>query len=106
MNILLIFFAIPLATIILSIILETLINCSIKVAGITFSIFLVLAFSLGGTTPLIVAAIIYTLISFITALITMIIKNRIIRNCNCNNISNNCNVLNNNNNTYACSRRR
>lgn len=67
MNILLIFFAIPIATIILSAILETFIRCPIKVAGIFFSIFLVLAFILGGTAELIVAAIVYTIISFITA---------------------------------------
>ena len=76
MNILLIFFAIPLATIILSIIFETLIQCPIKVAGIAFSIFIIVAFALGGTAVLIVAAIVYTIISFITAFITMIIRNR------------------------------
>ena len=41
MNILLIFFAIPLAVIILSAILESLINCPFKVAGIFFAIFIV-----------------------------------------------------------------
>ena len=46
MNVLLIFFAIPLATIILSVILQTLINCPFKVAGIAFSIFIVVAFAL------------------------------------------------------------
>ncbi len=96
MNILLIFFAIPLATIILSIILQTLICCPFKIAGIAFSIFVVLAFALGGTAALIVAAIIYTIISFLAAVITMIIQNRsnsceeneYIWNNNC---TNNCN---------------
>ena len=39
MNTLLIFFALPLATIILSAIFETFINCPFKVAGIAFSIY-------------------------------------------------------------------
>ena len=69
MNMLLIYFAIPISTIILSAILETFIYCPLKVAGIFFSIFLVVAFAYGGTSELIVAAIIYTIISFITALI-------------------------------------
>ena len=82
MNILLIFFAIPLAVIILSAILETFIHCPFKVAGIFFSIFIVVAFALGGTAILIVATIIYTLISLITASIVRIIINR---RCNENN---------------------
>lgn len=76
MNILLIFFAIPVAVIILSIILETFIKCPIKVAGIFFAIFLVLAFLLGGTAELIVAAILYTIISFIAACLTEVICSR------------------------------
>lgn len=75
MNMLLIFFAIPLAVIILSAILETFINCPVKVAGIFFSIFIVVAFALGGTAELIVLAIIYTIISFITALSVKILLN-------------------------------
>ena len=73
MNILLFFFAIPIAVIILSAIFETFINSPVKVAGIFFSIFLVLAFILGGTPELIVAAIVYTIISFITAYIVKIL---------------------------------
>lgn len=92
MNILLIFFAIPVATIILAGILETFINCPIKVAGIFFSIFLVVAFALGGTVELLVAAIIYTIIAFITAFIVMIIRNRQRNNC----CRNNCDYRNNN----------
>ena len=96
MNILLIFFAIPLAVIILSAILESFINCPFKVAGIFFSIFIVLAFAFGGTAELIVAAIVYTLISFITAVIIRYVINR---RCNCcENDNNNCNSCN------SCSR--
>ena len=82
MNVLLIFFAIPLATIILSAIFETFIHCPIKVAGIFFSIFIVVAFALGGSAELIVTAIIYSILSLITALIVRVVVNR---QCNQNN---------------------
>ena len=72
---LLIFFAIPLAVIILSAILETFINCPLKVAGIFFSIFIVVAFALGGSAEFIVLAIIYTIISFVTAFSIKILLN-------------------------------
>lgn len=76
MNILLIFFAIPLAVIILAAILETFIHCPFKVAGIFFAIFIVVAFALGGDAIYIVAAIIYTLLAFIIAALVRIIINR------------------------------
>jgi len=101
MNILLIFFAIPLATIILASIFETFIRCPLKVAGIAFSIFLIVAFALGGTATLIVAAIIYTIIAFIAAFITMLIQNRIEdrqNSCGCDYY--NSNTFNNNGNNY------
>lgn len=98
MNVLLIFFAIPLAVIILSAILESFINCPFKVAGIFFSIFIVVAFALGGTAELLVASIVYTIISFITAVIIRFIINR--RCCsrntdeNCNTCRSNCDSCN------------
>ena len=98
MNILLIFFAIPLATIILSSIFETIIRCPLKIAGIAFSIFLIIAFALSGSSESIVLVIIYTIISFIAAFITMIIQNRLE---NGENSSNGCF----NNNCRSCSRR-
>lgn len=76
MNTLLVFFALPLATIILSAIFETFINCPCKIAGIAFAIYLIVAFALGGTIELVVAAIIYTIIAFVTALIVNLIQNR------------------------------
>lgn len=76
MNVLLIFFAIPIAVIILSIILETYMKSPLKVAGIFFSIFFVLAVALGGTAELIIASIVYTLISLITAYIIDLITFR------------------------------
>ena len=81
MNTLLVFFSILIAIIILSVILETFIKYPIKVAGIFFAIFLVVAFALGGTAELIVLAIAYTILSFIAAYLTSIICCR--RNC-CN----------------------
>ena len=66
---LLIFFAIPIATIILAAIIEWLIRSPLKVVGIFFSIFLVTAASLGATIELFFAALVYTIISFITAFI-------------------------------------
>ena len=75
MNTLLVFFALPLATIILSGIFQTIINSPIKIAGIAFAIYLIVAFALGGTIELIVAAIIYTILALITALIVQFIQN-------------------------------
>lgn len=69
MNTLLVFFALPLATIILAGIFETFINCPLKVAGIAFAIYLIVAFALGGTIEFIVAAIIYTILALVTALL-------------------------------------
>ena len=76
MNTLLVFFALPLATIILAGIFETFINSPIKVAGIAFAIYLIVAFALGGTIDLVVAAIVYTIIALITALIVNCFINR------------------------------
>lgn len=100
MNILLFFFAIPIATIILSAIFETLINSPVKVAGIFFSIFLVVAFILGGSAELIVAAIIYTIISFVTAYIVKIITNKNKCNISCERKINNYDEYNFRNNNF------
>ena len=68
MNLLLLFFAIPLAVIILSIVLQKILNCPWLVAATFFAIFLILTFTIGNIEFL-VLAIAYTIISFITALI-------------------------------------
>lgn len=65
-EILLIFFAIPVAVIILSAIFETIINSPLKIAGIVFSIFLIVAFATIGSIGL-VADVVYTILSYITA---------------------------------------
>lgn len=86
MNTLLIFFALPIAVIIISIALQKIFKCPFLVAGIIFAIFLVVTFVIGNLTFLI-ATIVYTILSFITAVITKIVY-RILReleerNCNC-----------------------
>ncbi len=68
-NILLLYFALPVAITILSIIFETLINCPIKIAGITFSILLIFTFAVADETFLIFT-ILYTILSFVVAWIT------------------------------------
>lgn len=76
MNTLLFFFAIPIAIIILSSIFQTIIKCPMKIAGIIFSAFLIVAFALtANTEELLIATIIYTIISYISAYITCIIMN-------------------------------
>ena len=70
--ILLIFFAIPILVIVVSISLQKLLKCPGLVAAIIFAIFLVITFIVGNLIFL-VAAIIYAIISFITAVIICLI---------------------------------
>lgn len=101
MNTLLLFFALPIATIILSIVLLKILRCPILVSATFFAIYLILTYSVFNTDFLIFA-ISYTILSYITALITKTICNvaekinscidnripnlRNIRECICNNI--------------------
>lgn len=88
MNILLIFFAIPLAVIIFSIALQKIFKCPFIVAGIIFAIFLIITFIVNQLIFL-VATIIYTIIALITAFIVKIIcrileeRNECRRRCDC-----------------------
>ena len=75
MNILLIFFALPIAVIIISAVLEKLLRCPIAVASLIFAIFLVVTFAVFEVTFLI-ATLVYTIIAFITAVIVQIFKKR------------------------------
>ena len=108
MNILLIFFALPIAVIIISAILQKLLKNPIAVASLVFAVFLVVTFAAFDETFLI-ATLIYTLLALITALIVKFIceannnnlcelLNDILRNGNSgnllNNVSNNCNTNN------------
>lgn len=86
MNILLIFFALPIAVIIISIALQKILKCPALVAGIIFAIFLIVTFVVNNLNFLI-AAIVYAIISFITAYITCFVGRIIDRigngDCSC-----------------------
>ena len=104
MNTLLIFFALPIAVIIISIALQKILKCPALVAAIIFAIFLIVTFVVNNLNFLI-AAIVYAIISFITAYITCLIGRLLARMgdmgccnrrnpCGCresNGRSNNCN---------------
>ena len=75
-NILLLFFALPIATIIISIALQKVLDNPLLVAAIIFSIFLVVTFIIGDLN-LLIATIVYTILSFLTAaIINYIDENR------------------------------
>lgn len=123
MNNLLIFFAIPVATIILAIVLQKILKCPLLVAATFFAIFLIVTFAAFDESFL-VFAILYTLLALITALIVRFIccliqnsDNSCINgdamqnNCMCENNNsdndddNNCGC-NNNSNSCGCNRSR
>ena len=100
MNTLLIFFAFPIAVIIISAILQKLLRNPIAVAALIFAIFLIVTFAAFDETFLI-ATLVYTLIALITALIV-----KFICESNLNTVSNILNNNgNNNSNSCGCSRR-
>ena len=72
MNTLLIFFAIPVATIILAIVLQKVLNSPLLVAGTFFAIFLIITFAAFDVSFLVIA-ILYTLLAFITAILARFI---------------------------------
>lgn len=80
-TLLLIFFAIPIAVIIISIALQKIFKCPFLVSAIIFAIFLVVTFIVGNLIFL-VATIAYAILAFVTAIITQIIC-RILRELEC-----------------------
>lgn len=72
MEILLVFFALPLAVIIISIALQKILKNPVLVAAIIFAIGLIVTFIIGNLIILVIT-IIYTIISYITAFITCLI---------------------------------
>ena len=74
MNNLLIFFAFPIAVIIVSVVLEKLLDNPVIVAALVFSAFLIVTFTAFDETFLI-ATLAYTVLAFITALITNFLLN-------------------------------
>lgn len=73
MNNLLIFFALPLATIIIAVVLERLWNNYILVTLFTFAVYLIVAFAVGDSA-LLVLVIIYTFLAFIAAFLSMLFR--------------------------------
>lgn len=80
-----IFFALPLATILLAIVLQKILRSPILVAITFFAIYLIVAFVAFSDTlaEAIIAAIIYTIIAYITAYIALIICGIKRRFCHC-----------------------
>lgn len=111
MNTLLLFFALPVATILLSVVLQKILNSPILVAITAFAIYLIVTFAVFDEAFL-VFAIVYTILAYITAVLTNYIC-RLIRCCNSNqdNDSGNCLCCNsnddneNNNDESACQNR-
>ena len=91
MNNLLLFFALPVATILLSIVLQKILNCPILVAITAFAIYLIVTFSAFNETFLIYA-IVYTIIAYITAAVTRFIMRIIECQNSQNNQSNDSNI--------------
>ena len=79
MNTLLIFFAFPIATIILAAVIQTLLRSPIAVAAVFFSIFLIITFAFFDANFLI-ATIVYTILAFLSAAIVKLIR-KIIKRC-------------------------
>lgn len=123
MNNLLIFFALPIAVIIISAILQKLLKCPIMVAALIFAIFLVVTFT-AFDEMFLIATFAYTVLAFITALLVRALcQSNNNNNCLCetltnllnnatedntnsntavlNEILNNINSANNNNNTNS-----
>lgn len=106
MNILLIFFALPIAVIIISAILEKVLRCPVAVAALIFAIFLIVTFAAFDETFLI-ATLAYTIIAFITAVIVKFLceENRENKHNNDDDDDSNCaclsNILSSNNNNNS-----
>lgn len=90
MNLLLIFFAFPIAVIIISLILQKLLKNPVLVAAFIFAIFIVITFAFFNEIFLI-ATFAYTILAFITAFLVS-------RFCNLGNDNNGCNFCRNGNN--------
>lgn len=103
MNLLLLFFALPIATIILAIVLEKILRCPFLTAATFFAIYLIVAFSLFDASFL-VFVIAYTILAFLAAFLAEIFFKR------CNNNERKCSIRwctcnQNNNNTITLSDR-
>lgn len=99
MDILLIF-VLPISTIILSIVLQKILKCPALVAATFFAIFLIVAYTTTLGTNFLIYVIIYTILSYVTAVLTRLVCNIIIKcgGCSCNSINCICGNTNNNGN--------
>ena len=93
MNTILLFFVLPISTIILSIVLQKILNCPILVGATFFAIFLIVTYAIDSN--LLIFAIAYTILAYVTAIISRVICNiieKINRCCNQHerNITNGC----------------
>ena len=105
MNILLLFFALPISTILLSIVLQKVLKCPLLVAATFFAIYLIVTY-VAFDSSFLVYVILYTILAYVTAVLTRLICNileRLNRICN-NNVtsclcenSNDSNANNSNN---------
>ncbi len=73
-----IFFALPVATILLAIVLQKILKCPILVAITFFAIYLIVSFAAFSSylAEALIATIIYTIIAFVTAYIVRLICER------------------------------
>ena len=87
MDNLLIYFALPIATIILAIVLQKLVRNPLAVAAVFFAIYLIVTFAAFDINFL-VLAILYTILAYVTALLTKVIMELIKEHHHCNNHDN------------------
>lgn len=95
MNTLLLLFALPISTIILSIVLQKILKCPILVAATFFAIYLIVAFAFFDSSFLIFV-IIYTILAYVTAVLTRLICNILERLRCLTREQNNCSCINSN----------
>ena len=102
MNVLLIFFALPVATIILAIVLQKILKCPILVGATFFAIYLIIAFIIAPSGTLLIYVIVYSILAYITAVLTCLICRLINRFGNIiGDCSNSCNICGDNNTNSA-----
>ena len=95
------FFILPLAVIIFSIAFQRLLNSPVLISAIVFITFLIIAFFVTDlTVTLIIAAIAFAIVSFITSFVYCVISNFLDRVCRQNN-----NDLNSCTSRLCCKRR-
>lgn len=84
MNTLLIFFALPVATVILAIVLQKMLKNPLLVAATFFAIYLIVTFAVFDSSFL-VFAILYTILAYVTAVLTRWICKllKVLENNNC-----------------------